>query len=70
MDGDLILPGADLPAAPGPWPAMSPGGPVAVVPTLVAAAGERARHRFLEFFAANIRNPNTRVAYYTRPTNW
>jgi hypothetical protein len=33
------------------------------VPTLVAAAGERASMRFLEFFAANIRNPHTRRAY-------
>jgi site-specific recombinase XerD len=30
---------------------------------LVAAAGERASMRFLEFFAANIRNPHTRRAY-------
>jgi site-specific recombinase XerD len=34
-----------------------------LVPSLVAAAGERARVRFLEFFAANIRNPHTRRAY-------
>jgi site-specific recombinase XerC len=34
------------------------------VPLLVAAAGERASMRFLEFFAANIRNPHTRRAYY------
>ena len=34
-----------------------------VVPALVAAAGERASLRFLEFFAANIRNPHTRRAY-------
>jgi site-specific recombinase XerC len=34
------------------------------VPTLVAAAGERASMRFLEFVAANIRNPHTRRAYY------
>jgi integrase/recombinase XerC len=34
------------------------------LPALVAAAGERARVRFLEFFAANIRNPHTRRAYY------
>jgi site-specific recombinase XerC len=34
------------------------------VPALVAAAGERAAMRFLEFFAANIRNPHTRRAYY------
>ena len=34
------------------------------IPALVAAAGERAETRFLEFFAANIRNPHTRRAYY------
>lgn len=33
-------------------------------PALVAAAGDRAAYRFLEFFAANIRNPHTRRAYY------
>src|ERR1700761_3324087 len=32
-------------------------------PVLVAAAGERARVRFFEFFTANIRNPHTRRAY-------
>jgi hypothetical protein len=32
-------------------------------PALVAAAGERACVRFLEFFTANIRNPHTRRAY-------
>ena len=35
----------------------------APVPALVAAAGERAAYRFLEFFAAQIRNPHTRRAY-------
>jgi hypothetical protein len=34
-----------------------------VVPLLVAQEGERAAKRYLEFFAANIRNPNTRRAY-------
>ena len=34
-----------------------------IVPALIAAAGERAGVRFLEFFAANIRNPHTRRAY-------
>ena len=34
------------------------------LPALVAAAGERASMRFLEFFAANIRNQHTRRAYY------
>jgi site-specific recombinase XerC len=33
------------------------------IPALIAAAGERARTRFLEFFAASIRNPHTRRAY-------
>jgi site-specific recombinase XerD len=33
------------------------------VPALVAAAGECASLRFLEFFAATIRNPHTRRAY-------
>ncbi|WP_025992920.1 tyrosine-type recombinase/integrase [Pseudomonas viridiflava] len=33
------------------------------VPALVSHAGERAGMRFLEFFTANIRNPNTRRAY-------
>jgi len=36
----------------------------ATLPTLVAAAGKRASMRFLEFFAANIRNPHTRRAYF------
>src|SRR5262245_39954415 len=33
------------------------------VPVIIAAAGERATTRFLEFFAATIRNKNTRAAY-------
>ena len=47
MAHDLILPGAG-----------SLG-----LPALVAASGERAGVRFLEFFAAAIRNPHTRRAY-------
>jgi integrase len=34
-----------------------------VVPALFVAAGDRAAFRFVEFFTANIRNPNTRAAY-------
>jgi Phage integrase, N-terminal SAM-like domain len=34
-----------------------------VVPAIVADAGEHAARRFLEFFAATIRNKNTRTAY-------
>ena len=33
------------------------------VPRLVADAGEQASLRFIDFFTANIRNPNTRAAY-------
>src|SRR5271169_4488707 len=38
-------------------------GPV-VVPAVIADAGDHATRRFLEFFAATIRNKNTRMAYY------
>ncbi len=34
-----------------------------VVPALTAAEGERTVRRYVEFFTANIRNPNTRAAY-------
>src|SRR4051812_2496160 len=33
------------------------------LPALIAASGNHAERRFLEFFAANIRNPHTRRAY-------
>ncbi|HEV7266350.1 MAG TPA: tyrosine-type recombinase/integrase [Falsiroseomonas sp.] len=57
MAHDLILPIAGAPAL--------PGAPAAAghAPALVQAAGERAQIRFLEFFAAGIRNPHTRRAY-------
>jgi site-specific recombinase XerD len=47
-----------LPRALSAWEAS------AVVPRMVARAGEHASRRFLEFFAATIRNKNTREAYY------
>ena len=34
------------------------------LPALVLMSGEKAAYRFLEFFAADIRNKNTRMAYY------
>jgi site-specific recombinase XerD len=34
------------------------------LPSLVLAAGERGAYRFLDFFASNIRNLNTRAAYF------
>ena len=35
-----------------------------MIPAIIVGAGERASRRFLEFFAATIRNPNTRAAYH------
>jgi site-specific recombinase XerC len=35
-----------------------------LVPRVIAEAGDQAARRFLEFFAATIRNKNTRQAYY------
>src|SRR5262245_16951123 len=34
-----------------------------LVPALIADAGDGAARRFVEFFTANIENPNTRLAY-------
>ena len=34
------------------------------MPRVIADAGDQAARRFLEFFAATIRNKNTRMAYY------
>jgi site-specific recombinase XerD len=38
-------------------------GAVYVVPALIADLGDEAAWRYVEFFTANIRNPNTRRAY-------
>lgn len=37
--------------------------PNGIVPRVVCQAGPRAEEKFVEFFAASIRNPNTRMAY-------
>ena len=42
---------------------VAPLGAPLNLPALVATAGQRGTARFLEFFAANIRNPHTRRAY-------
>jgi integrase/recombinase XerD len=39
------------------------------VPVAIASAGDQAVRRFLEFFAATIRNKNTRLAYYRAACN-
>lgn len=49
---------------------MLPAAATSAVPALVAAAGERAGLRFLEFFAACIRNPHTRRAYARAATDF
>lgn len=41
-----------------------------VVPTLIAVEGERAAVRYVEFFTAQIRNPNTRAAYARAATRF
>ncbi|MGI9450170.1 MAG: tyrosine-type recombinase/integrase [Geminicoccaceae bacterium] len=38
--------------------------PTLVVPALISSAGDTATERFIEFFIATIRNPNTRRAYH------
>jgi site-specific recombinase XerD len=40
------------------------------VPAAIAGAGDTAVRRFLEFFAATIRNKNTRMAYYRAVTEF
>ncbi len=45
----------------------------AVMPALIAARGPQAGRRFVAFFTANLRNPNTRKAYYRAASeffNW
>src|SRR5262245_6862082 len=58
MDEKLqLLPGhpdENLPVAPG----------LGAVPSLVMSPGPHGAYRFLEFFAAHIRTPNTRAAYF------
>ena len=34
-----------------------------IVPAMIAELGEKAALRFIDFFTAHIRNPNTRAAY-------
>ena len=56
---------------PNQLPAISPVAPTSpihvyaatLVPALIANAGDAAGWRYVEFFTANIRNPNTRRAY-------
>ena len=49
-----------IPTTPSPLPTVDS----ALVPTLFTGAGENASYRFIEYFTARIRNPNTRQAYF------
>jgi len=40
------------------------------IPPLFVHAGDQAAYRFIEFFTANIHNPNTRMAYYRAVTRF
>jgi hypothetical protein len=45
-----------------PPPALIRAG-LDALPSIIRARGERANRRFIEFFTANVRNRNTRMAY-------
>ena len=64
MDGAPSQPAS----SPATLPVQSANGPI--IPTLIAAAGERACIHFLEFFASTIRNPHTRRAYARAVTDF
>ena len=57
MSDEIVLPKVLDPGA------LLPSSPAHLVPALVADAGEDAAWRYVDFFTANIRNPNTRRAY-------
>lgn len=61
MNDDAGLPGRALVAPAVSLPAAFPSS--AVIPAIVARLGDGASWRYAEFFAAHIRNPNTRRAY-------
>jgi integrase/recombinase XerC len=42
---------------------LAPIPSIRTLPALITASGDKASLRFLEFFAATIRNPHTRRAY-------
>jgi integrase/recombinase XerD len=55
----IVLTADDVVAAP---PALIRAG-IETLPAAIAAAGAHTSERFIEFFTANIRNRNTRMAY-------
>src|ERR1700679_284206 len=59
----MTPPPDQLPAIIDPVALTTPMPDTRLVPALIAAAGEQAGWRYVEFFTANIRNPHTRRAY-------
>src|SRR5271167_4934034 len=59
----MTPPPDQLPAIIEPGALATPMPGTHLVPALIAAAGEQAGWRYVEFFTANIRNPHTRRAY-------
>lgn len=60
----------DLPAFPSSLGSLAPERHAPHVPAMVAQAGPDVARRYLEFFAASIRNKNTRAAYLTAATKF
>jgi Phage integrase, N-terminal SAM-like domain len=58
-----MTPPKQLPATLKPGTLTIAAAATRLVPALIADAGEPAAWRYIEFFTANIRNPNTRRAY-------
>jgi site-specific recombinase XerD len=56
-------PSEDEPRNTGGLAVVTPATATTVVPAIIANLGEAAALRFIDFFTANIRNPNTRAAY-------
>lgn len=71
MSGDLT-PWTSSPAGSTPPSHVPAPGPEthAVVPSIVAETGHDTKRKYLEFFAAHIRNRNTRSAYLTAATKF
>jgi hypothetical protein len=60
---ELTTPAIVQPAVANPSRTLAAVSAHVVIPAIIADAGEHASRRFLEFFAATIRNRNTRTAY-------
>lgn len=62
-DAEPVEPLDEMPQKPTALAVVDPAPSTMLVPAMVADLGEAAALRFIDFFTANIRNPNTRAAY-------